>query len=306
MSQEQNPSFEEETSIDITYDPSGEELAARVLSMDPFAEKEEPEPSPAIGEERPAPKGLMEVDEVSDRDIRADNTTEWWELWRVTSSEMQYKNVCGTKDCPSNCSCAPGSKIRCGVKYTAHWKPYFKEMIHFFVVTSPSLMRVPPPQNMGFSDCHHTGLMKAKDVIVNGTPKQRQEHIGFYVCGPFYRTNEDPPITPEEAEQNVAAIISTRVYNQNRGEKFAEPQVTMVSRGRNSSLEERNINARFPGGVIPFNKIRQFTEAAVEGSLPEEPPEGASPELYNFVRKIAKGNPTLQAAVEQRLAMEEK
>lgn len=307
MSQEQNPSFEkEETSIEITHDPSEEELVARVMSMDPFAEKEEPEPSPGIGEERPPPKGLMEVDEVSDRDIRADNTDEWWEVWRVTSSEMEYKNVCGTKDVPSNCSCAPGWKVRCGVKYTAHWKPFLAQKVHYFVVTSPSMKRVPPPENLGFSDCHHTAFMLAKDIITRGTSKERTQHIGYYVCGPFYRTPEDPPITREEAEENVAAIVSTRVYNQNRGEKFGDPQVTMVSRGRNSSLQERDIKVRFPGGVVPFKKIREFTEAAVEGTLPEQPPDGASPELYEFVRRIAKGNPTLQAAIEQRLAMEEK
>jgi len=247
-------------------------LLEEIDSMDPFADKRPTEEisSPAPTDERPAPKSFKPINDEELENQFPEKDQMWWVVRKVgTAMQMKDRETGKMKE------------------VFAAWKPRLAQMDCCGTGVN------------GKNNAFRIAIKNAKEVIDSKNPAMRNETISFDVIGPLKETQlpshideklRAKSITRNLAESNIHAIVSTRVFNRNPdSEKFMEPQITMVARGK-SGMTENDFASRFPGGRIPMEEIREFTKNAAKKMLPPPPDENSDPEyvaLYNQVMSSA-------------------
>lgn len=256
------------------YKPKSEAelLLEEIDRMDPFADNRTAEElsSPAPTDERPAPKSFKPINDDDLEEEFPEKDQLWWVVRKVgTPMSMKDKETGKMKE------------------VFAAWKPRLAQMDCCGTGVN------------GKNNAFRIAVKNAKEVITSKNPVMRNETISFDVIGPLKETQlpshideklRTKNITRNLAESNIHAIVSTRVFNRNPdSEKFMDPQITMVARGK-SGMSENDFASRFPGGRIPMEEIREFTKNAAKQMLPPPPYEDSDPEyvaLYNQVMSSA-------------------
>lgn len=265
-------------------------LLEEIDALDPFADKRTAEElaSPAPTEERAAPKTFRPISEDEVKEEFSESDQMWWVVRKVgTPMSMRDRETGEMKE------------------IFAAWKPRVAEEDC-----------CGSGQN-GKNNAFKRALEQASEVIRCGKPQMKLETISFDVVGPLTKfqipSTQDAKLALKGlsrtlADSNIHAIVSTRVFNRDPGHKdFLKPQVTTVARGK-SGMSEINFAARFPGGRIPMEEIREFTKRAAQKVLPPPPTDDSDPEYKRLYHQVMSAAPeqlrTLPQTMDERLAQE--